>query len=49
VFEHGPHDVLRRYREPRDTAREVAAMEHARSAGYPVPAARALSDTDIVM
>lgn len=49
VFEHGPHEVLRRYREPRDTAREVAAMEHARAGGYPVPAARALNDTDIVM
>jgi aminoglycoside phosphotransferase (APT) family kinase protein len=49
VFEHGPHEVLRRYREPRDTAREVAAMEHARSRGYPVPAARALNETDIVM
>ena len=34
---------------PRDTEREVAAMEHARAHGYPVPAARALSDTDIVM
>jgi aminoglycoside phosphotransferase (APT) family kinase protein len=49
VFEHGRHEVLRRYRESRDTAREVAAMEHARSHGYPVPAARALNDTDIVM
>ena len=49
MFEHGAGEVLRRYREPRDTAREVAAMEHARSHGYPVPAARALSDTDIVM
>jgi aminoglycoside phosphotransferase (APT) family kinase protein len=41
--------VLRRYRIPRDTEREVAAMEHARTNGYPVPAARALTDTDIVM
>jgi aminoglycoside phosphotransferase (APT) family kinase protein len=49
VFEHGPHEVLRRYRSPRDTAREVAAMEHARSHGYPAPAAHAVSDTDIVM
>jgi aminoglycoside phosphotransferase (APT) family kinase protein len=49
VFEHGPHEVLRRYREPRDTAREVAAMAHARSHGYPAPVARAVSDTDIVM
>ena len=49
VFEHGPHEVLRRYRAPRDTAREVAVMEHARARGYPVPAARALNDTDIVM
>jgi aminoglycoside phosphotransferase (APT) family kinase protein len=49
VFEHGPAEVLRRYRSPRDTEREVAAMEHARAHGYPVPAARALSDTDIVM
>jgi aminoglycoside phosphotransferase (APT) family kinase protein len=49
VFEHGPGEVLRRYREPRDTAREVAAMEHARGHGYPAPAAHALNDTDIVM
>ena len=49
MFEHGAGEVLRRYREPRDTEREVAAMEHARAHGYPVPAARALNDTDIVM
>jgi Ser/Thr protein kinase RdoA (MazF antagonist) len=49
VFAHGAGEVLRRYREPHDTEREVAAMEHARAHGYPVPAARALSDTDIVM
>jgi aminoglycoside phosphotransferase (APT) family kinase protein len=49
VFEHGAGEVLRRYREPHDTQREVAAMEHARAHGYPVPAARVLSDTDIVM
>lgn len=49
MFERGRHEVLRRYREPRDTAREVAAMEHARGHGYPVPAACALSETDIVM
>jgi Ser/Thr protein kinase RdoA (MazF antagonist) len=49
VFEHGAGEVLRRYRAPRDTEREVAAMEHARACGYPVPAARALSDTDIAM
>ena len=49
MFEHGAGEVLRRYRTPRDTEREVAAMEHARAHGYPVPAARALSDTDIAM
>jgi aminoglycoside phosphotransferase (APT) family kinase protein len=49
VYEHGAGQVLRRYREPRDTEREVAAMEHARAHGFPVPGARALSDTDIVM
>jgi aminoglycoside phosphotransferase (APT) family kinase protein len=49
VFEHGDGEVLRRYRAPRDTEREVAAMQHARSGGYPAPAARALSDTEIVM
>jgi aminoglycoside phosphotransferase (APT) family kinase protein len=49
VFEHGRHEVLRRYRTPRDTGLEVAAMEHARVHGYPVPAARALNDTDMVM
>ena len=49
VFAHGAGEVLRRYREPHDTQREVATMEHARAHGYPVPAARVLSDTDIVM
>jgi len=48
VYEHRD-GVLRRYRAPRDTGREVAAMEHARSHGFPVPAARSLNDTDIVM
>src|SRR5215213_4918397 len=49
VYARGAGEVLRRYRVPRDTEREVAAMEHARSHGYPVPAARALSDSEIVM
>lgn len=49
MFEHGPGEVLRRYRTPRDTEREVAAMEYAREEGYPAPSARALNDTDIVM
>jgi aminoglycoside phosphotransferase (APT) family kinase protein len=49
VFEHGPGRVLRRYREPRDTAREVAAIEHVRGHGFPAPAAEAVSDTDMVM
>jgi aminoglycoside phosphotransferase (APT) family kinase protein len=49
VFEHAAGEVLRRYRTPRNTEREVAAMEHARAHDYPVPAARAVSDTDIVM
>jgi aminoglycoside phosphotransferase (APT) family kinase protein len=49
VFEHGDQEVLRRYRSPRDTAHEVAAMEHARAHGFPVPAARRLSDEEIVM
>src|SRR5262245_22982252 len=49
VFEHGDREVLRRYRQPRDTELEVAAMEHARAHGYPVPAARAVNETDIVM
>jgi len=49
VFAHGDGQVLRRYRTPRDTEREVAAMVHARSNGYPVPKARALNDTEIVM
>ena len=31
VYEHGVEQVLRRYRAPRDTEREVAAMEHART------------------
>ena len=49
VYEHEPGWVLRRYREPRDTEREVAGMEHARAHGFPAPEARALSDTEIVM
>jgi aminoglycoside phosphotransferase (APT) family kinase protein len=49
VFAHGDGQVLRRYRAPRDTQREVAAMEHARAQGFPVPAARRLSDRDVVM
>jgi aminoglycoside phosphotransferase (APT) family kinase protein len=49
VYEHEPGWVLRRYREPQDTEREVAAMELARSHGFPVAEAKALSDTDIVM
>jgi aminoglycoside phosphotransferase (APT) family kinase protein len=49
VIAHGEREVLRRYRRPRDTEREVATMEHARAHGYPVPAARALNETDIVM
>jgi Ser/Thr protein kinase RdoA (MazF antagonist) len=49
VFAYGPGEVLRRYRSPRDTEREVAAMKHARAHGFPAPAARALSDTEIVM
>lgn len=49
VFEHGEGRVLRRYRTPRNTRLEVAAMEHARAHGFPAPAARAVSDTDIVM
>jgi aminoglycoside phosphotransferase (APT) family kinase protein len=49
VFEHGDGEVLRRYREPRDTEHEVAVIELARAHGYPAPAARALSATEIVM
>ena len=49
VYEYDPGWVLRRYREPRDTEREVAGMEHARRNGFPVPEARALDDCDIVM
>jgi Ser/Thr protein kinase RdoA (MazF antagonist) len=49
VFDYGQGNVLRRYRSPRDTEVEVAAMNHARSHGFPAPTARALNDTDIVM
>src|SRR5438105_2110479 len=49
VFEYGDGRVLRRYREPHDTEREVAAMEHARLHDFPVPRAHAISPTDIVM
>jgi aminoglycoside phosphotransferase (APT) family kinase protein len=49
VYEHGPGEVLRRYRAPRDTEREVAGMEHARRHGFPVAEAKAVSDTEIVM
>jgi aminoglycoside phosphotransferase (APT) family kinase protein len=49
VFAHGEGEVIRRYRSPRDTEREVAAMSYARRSGYPVPAARAVSESEIVM
>jgi aminoglycoside phosphotransferase (APT) family kinase protein len=49
VFARGTGEVLRRYRTPRDTEREVAAMEHVRARGYPVPRARAINETDIIM
>jgi Ser/Thr protein kinase RdoA (MazF antagonist) len=49
VYEFGDGEVLRRYRESRDTEREVAGMEHARRHGFPVAEARALNDTEIVM
>ena len=49
VYAYGDNRVLRRYRQPRDTESEVAAMEHARSRGFPAPAAEAVSPTDIVM
>jgi aminoglycoside phosphotransferase (APT) family kinase protein len=49
VYAYGDEHVLRRYRTARDTEREAAAMEHARSHGFPAPAARALNDTDMVM
>jgi aminoglycoside phosphotransferase (APT) family kinase protein len=49
VYEYEPGWVLRRYREPRDTEREVAGMEHARRNGFPVVEAKALDDCDIVM
>jgi aminoglycoside phosphotransferase (APT) family kinase protein len=49
VYEYGPDRVQRRYREPRDTEREVAGMKVAREAGFPVAEAEALSDTEIVM
>ncbi len=49
VYEYGPGEVLRRYRDPRDTEREVAGMELARRHGFPVAEARALSETEIVM
>jgi Ser/Thr protein kinase RdoA (MazF antagonist) len=49
VFELEPGWVLRRYREPRDTEREVAGMEHARANGFPVPEAKAIDDFEIVM
>ena len=49
VYEYGPDQVLRRYRQPGDTEREVAGMEHARRHGFPVAAAKAINGTDIVM
>jgi Ser/Thr protein kinase RdoA (MazF antagonist) len=49
VFALADGTVLRRHHRPRDTELEVAAMEHARAHGFPVPAARALDETDIVM
>jgi Ser/Thr protein kinase RdoA (MazF antagonist) len=49
VFAFGEGQVLRRYRAARDTEREAAAMEHARSHGFPAPTARALDQTDMTM
>lgn len=37
VFALDEHRVLRRYRDPRDTAPEAAAMAHAAEHGFPVP------------
>jgi aminoglycoside phosphotransferase (APT) family kinase protein len=41
--------VLRRYRRPSCTPREVAVMERARADGYPVPRVHDLTETDLVM
>jgi tRNA A-37 threonylcarbamoyl transferase component Bud32 len=49
VYAFGADRVLRRYREPSCTPREVAVMEHARGHGFPVPRVYELSPTDIVM
>ncbi len=49
VYAYGEGQILRRYRTLRDTEREAAAMEHARSHGFPAPAARALDGADMVM
>jgi aminoglycoside phosphotransferase (APT) family kinase protein len=51
VFEAGPGRVLRRYREGEggDVAAEAAAMEHARSHGFPVPRVWDAHDRDLVL
>ena len=51
VFEAGPGRVLRRYREGEggDVAAEAAVMEHARAAGFPVPAVYEAHDRELVM
>lgn len=41
--------VLRRYREGRDTAYEVALLRHARAAGFPAPEVHDATGSDIVM
>lgn len=49
IFDLGEGRVLRRYRGPRQTAREAAVMAHARAAGFPVPEAEAVSERELIL
>jgi aminoglycoside phosphotransferase (APT) family kinase protein len=51
VFAHGPHAVLRRYRdgEPCDVGREAAAMRFLHERGYPVPAVHEAGEREMVL
>jgi aminoglycoside phosphotransferase (APT) family kinase protein len=49
VFDIGDGLVLRRHRDERDTALQIAAMRAARDAGYPVPAVVGGGGRDLVM
>jgi aminoglycoside phosphotransferase (APT) family kinase protein len=49
VYALGDGRILRRYRRPGPTDREMRVMAYARSYGYPVPRVYAHTETDLVM